>query len=466
MKSTIIIFIAIILAVISSTAFSSDSISQPNILFFLVDDQRYDTLGVAGHPIIETPEIDQLAKEGIWFKESFVTTPICAASRASFLTGLHERTHRYTFGTSPISKEHTLNSYPYILKQAGYYTGLIGKYGVETEGDLENRMFNKFTPISRYPYFIKQPGGALRHGTEVVGDQVIKFLNNIPKDTPFCLSVSFNAVHAAASSEVPDPFPWPKAVDGMYENVEIPVPVPSATTNFEIQPEFLKKSLNRIRYFWRWDTPEKYQRNMKAYYRMISGVDRVIGRIRKELDKLHLANNTVIIYMSDNGYYMGSRGFAGKWSHYEESIRVPLIIADPYLPKEKRGVVNNAISLNIDIAPTILEYAGVDIPAHYQGSSLKPVIYGKKPLNWRRSFFAEHLMDHEDIPKWGGVRGKRFVYARYFEQQPGYEFLHNIKADPYQHVNLADNPLYKPIVMYMRYRTNKFKKRYENFLIN
>jgi arylsulfatase A-like enzyme len=318
-------------------------------------------------------------------------------------------------------------------------------------------MFDFFKPHGGYPYFKKQPDGTVRHETEVAGDRAVEFLNSNPRGKPFCLSISFNAVHAA-DHDMKNHFPWPKAVDGMYDNVEIPAPRLSDPSIFESHPDFLKKSMNRKRYFWRWDTPEKYQKNMKAYFRMISGVDRVIGRIRNELENLHLADNTVIIYMSDNGYYMGDRGFAGKWSHYEQSLRVPFIVYDPRLPEVKRGVVKEEMALNIDVPSTLLQLAGVEIPTHYQGCSISPLLQGKSARDWRNDFFCEHLMDNPDIPKWEGVRGERYVYARYFEQEPVFEFLHDLKTDPDQLVNLASNSDHKDILAQMRKRCDELKE--------
>jgi arylsulfatase A-like enzyme len=444
----------------SQTLLAGDDANRPNILFLLIDDQRNDTLGCAGHPIIKTPVIDSLADGGVRFQNAFVTTSICAASRASILTGLCERTHGYTFGTPPLSKALMLKSYPKLLHEAGYRTGFIGKYGVATDGKVESELFDYFKPHDRSPYFKKQADGTTRHETEIAGDKAVEFLDSQPNEQPFCLSISFNAVHAE-DGDKKNHYPWPKAVDGMYDNIQIPAPRLSDPAIFESQPEFLKSSLNRQRYFWRWDAPEKYQKNMKAYFRMISGVDRVIGRIREHLEKLGLADNTVIIYMGDNGYYMGDRGFAGKWSHYEQSLRVPLIIYDPRLPEAKRGKVNDLIALNLDVPTTMLEFAGVDAPSNYQGKSLKPIVYSENVPEWRKEFFCEHLMNYKPIPKWEGVRGERYVYARYFEQKPVYEFLHDLKDDPDQLVNLASDPKYKEILTKMRRRCDELKDRYQ-----
>ncbi len=436
------------------------SSTRPNILFLLVDDQRNDTLGCAGHPIIKTPQIDSLAAEGMRFSNAFVTTSICAASRASILTGLYERTHGYTFGTPPLSPAHMAESYPALLRAAGYRTGFIGKYGVKTEGEPESAMFDFFKPHGGNPYFKKQPDGTLRHETEVAGDRAVEFLEGNPKEQPFCLSISFNASHAA-DWDMENHFPWPKAVDRMYKDVDIPAPRLSDPAIFANHPEFLKTSMNRKRYFWRWDTPEKYQKNMKAYFRMLSGIDRVIGRLRNGMEKQGLADNTVIIYMSDNGYYMGDRGFAGKWSHYEQSLRVPLIVYDPRLPITNRGSVRDEMALNIDIPATMLQLAGVKIPTRYQGRSLSPLLQGKQTSDWRSDFFCEHLMDNPEIPKWEGVRGERYVYANYFEQEPVYEFLHDLEADPDQLVNLAADPEYREILAAMSKRCDELKEKME-----
>ena len=432
---------------------------KPNILFFLIDDQRNDTLGCAGHPILKTPVTDSLAARGVRFRNMFVTTSICAASRASILTGLHERTHGFTFGTPPISQEHCAASYPVLLRKAGYQTGFIGKFGVRVAKGATAEMFDSFRPHGRGPYFKKQPDGSLRHETEIAGDRAIEFIGSVPQGRPFCLSVSFNAVHAE-DGDKKNHFPWPKAVDGMYDDVTVPAPRLSEKKVFDSQPEFLRKSMNRQRFFWRWDTPEKYQKNIRAYFRMISGVDRVIGRVLAELKKRGLADNTVVIYTGDNGYYMGQRGFAGKWSHYEESLRVPLIVHDPRLPASRRGKLADEVALNIDLPATMLDLAGVDVPKHYRGRSLMRLAHGRPPSDWRTDFFCEHLMNNRSIPKWEGVRGPRYVYARYFQQKPVHEFLHDLKTDPDQLKNFAADPACAEVLAKMRKRCDELRDAY------
>ncbi len=431
----------------------------PNIIFFLSDDQRDDLLGCAGHPILKTPTIDRLARQGVRFRNAFVTTSICAASRATLFTGLYERSHKYTFGTPPLAAQMTAGSYPALLRRAGYRTGFVGKFGVGVAKGETDAMFDVFVPLNRNPYFKKQPDGSLRHVTEIAGDHAIRFLQSCPKEQPFCLSVSFNAAHAE-DSDKKDHYPWPHAEDGLYDDITVPAPRLSEPEVFESQPEFLKKSLNRQRWFWRWDTPEKYQKNIRSYYRMITGLDRVMGRVLAEVEQLGRRENTVVIFMGDNGYYAGSRGFAGKWSHYEESLRVPLVIQDPRVSSALKGRVLEPLALNVDIAATILDLAGVAVPASYQGRSLKPLLYGEQPTDWRQDFFCEHLMNYSEIPKYEGVRGRRWVYARYFQQEPVFEFLHDLEQDPQQLKNLAADPQYAKQLGIMRRRCDELRDSY------
>ena len=194
MRSPLPVVLGLLLALASVPA----SPTRPNILFFLSDDQRHDQLGAAGHPVLETPTIDALASAGTRFTNAFVTTAICAASRATIFTGLPERSHRFTFGTPPLERRHTDRSYPALLREAGYRTGFVGKFGIDVEPGAVRAMFDVFEPLDRNPYFRIQPDGSVRHITEITGDKAIDFLRTHDHDPrrPFALSVSFNASHA------------------------------------------------------------------------------------------------------------------------------------------------------------------------------------------------------------------------------------------------------------------------------
>lgn len=441
---------------------------RPNILFVLVDDQRHDTLGCAGHPVIQTPNIDQLAERGVRFENMFATTSICMASRANIFTGLTETGHGFTGGgppATPVIEQDVSTSFPVLLRKSGYRTGFFGKQHVKFQEGNDAalaRMFDRHEVIHRNPYFKKQPDGSMRHEAELIGDRAVQFLETQSKDQPFCLYMSFNIAHAEDADRRPGigHFPWPQAVDGMYDHINPAPPRLGDARYFDVHPEFLKASLNRVRWYWRWDTPEKYAVNMRAYYRMLSGMDQVVGRVVQALDKLGFDSNTVVIYTADNGYYMGDRGFAGKWSHYEESLRVPLIVYDPRLPREQRGQVVKPMALNIDLPATMLELAGVDVPEKYQGESLVPILQGKTPGDWRTDFLCEHHFNNKQLPKWRGVRGSRFSYARYYEQDPPYEFLFDLETDPTQFHNLASDTKYQATLLRMRHRTDELTEQY------
>lgn len=436
---------------------ASAGASRPNILFFLSDDQRAGFLGCAGHPILKTPAIDRLAAEGVRFENAFVTTSICAASRATLLTGVVERTHKFTFGTPPVADELCETSFPALLRRAGYRTGHVGKFGVGVKRDTRETMFESFQPLDRSPYFKVQPVGGERHVDEIAGDLAIEFLR-AKDDRPFCLQVCFNAPHAEDGDEA-NLYPPPPSAANLYADLPVPSPPLAGTGVFEALPEFLRTSLNRERWYWQFDTAAKYEKNVRDYYRMISGINGVIGRVLDELKRAGHDDDTVVIFSSDNGYFLGERGLSGKWIHYEESLRVPLIVRDPR-PEAARRETRDATVLNLDIPATILDYAGVERPAVYQGRSLRPVVEGDLPADWRTDFFCEHLMEHPRLPRWEGVRTPRFTYARYFQQQPPFEFLHDREADPDQLTNFATDPDYADELQRMRARTNELRDSY------
>lgn len=430
--------------------------TPPNIVFFFADDQTTSTLGCYGNEVVQTPNIDSLATRGTRFAESFVSHPICWISRTTILTGLTGRSFSTPDNPEQATPEAVGNLYPDILRANGYRTGYYGKWHAKMpKGFVKEDHFDEFEAIGRNPFYKKMPDGTLRHETELIVDRGIEFIQNQPKGQPFALNLWFNACHAEDGDRRPGigHFPWPRAVDGMYEDVVIAPPRLDTPEIFESQPDFLQTTINRERYFWRWNTDEKYQTNIRAYYRMVSGIDGAIGRFIDALEEVGLADNTIIVYSADNGFHMGNRGFAGKWSHYEESIRVPLIICDPRVPESEQGKVSDAIALNLDLPSTFLDWAGVEVPVVYQGHSLRPMVDGEKPAGWRTESFHEHVAVRSRIPSYDCIRDGNFKYVRYFDYD--HEFLHDLRKDPDELVNLADDPEYAPILMEMRERTEK-----------
>lgn len=420
-------------------AFGQIGDPRPNIIFILTDDQRFDALGIAGNTIIQTPNMDQLAREGIYFRNAFVTTPICAASRASIITGMYERTHQFTFGTSPLSREYVQISYFKLLKEKGYYTGFVGKFGMNFADQMDTSLFDYYDPYMAQFYYrlVGEAWNEHKYLTYLTGEKTVQFIRSSPRDRPFCISVSFNAPHAEDQS--PDQYIYPDDLENLYKNITIPPPPLAQDSFFEAQPPYVRAGLNRLRWYWRFDNPEKYQNRVKAYYRMITAIDKVLGDIRQTLQDTGLEENTVIIFASDNGYFLGERGLAGKWLMYENSIRIPLIVYDPR--NERNGFFNDQLVLNIDISPTILDLAGISIPERIQGRSLVPLLKDRY-LSLRDHFLCEHLYELKFIPKSEGIRTHQWKYFRYIDH-PEHEELYYLPDDILETNNLVEEPKFK-----------------------
>jgi len=421
---------------------------RPNIIFLLTDDQRWDTLGAMGNPIIHTPNMDELASEGVLFLNAFVTTSICCTSRASIFCGQYARRHGiYDFATA-FTPSQWAGTYPALLRGGGYRTGFVGKLGVGKAEDMPVAEFDFCKGIAGQPkYEQTDENGKYKHLTRIMGEQSLEFLRSCSPDKPFCLSVSFKAPHV--QDQDPRQFIYDPAYKDLYKHVTIPVPETAAPVYFRALPKFLQNSEARRRWEMRFSTPEKYQESVKGYYRLITGVDVVIGRIRRELEVLGMADNTVIILTGDNGFYLGEHGLAGKWFPHEESIRVPLVVFDGRADGRCRGLRPREMVLNIDIAPTILELAGLDVPGQMQGRSLVPLLRGGRP-KWRQEFFYEHLFDHPTIAKSEAVRTSRWKYSRYIDRQPVYEELYDLANDPQERTNLVNRKDYEGVLSLLR----------------
>ncbi len=325
-------------------------------------------------------------------------------------------------------------SYPSLLKKAGYRTGYVGKSHVKFESGVIEGLFDSFVPLNRSSY-IRKVNGKNRHLTEIMVDRSIEFLDTCNPDQPFCLSLSFHAPHA--EDDDPRQFIWPEAYNDLYENVTIPYP--TTTHLFDTMPGYQKTCFNRMRWWQRFCTPEKYQEMVKGHYRMITGIDMEIGRLRKALEDRALTSNTVIIFMGDNGYFLGERGFGGKFMMYEQSLRVPLIVFDPRQPSSLRGKVLNQTALNIDIAPTVLDLAGVEVPDRMHGHSLVPLLRGENPI-WQTGFLCEYLSpEFPSIIRSEGYRTEWWKYIRWIDQDPKAEEFYDLATDPMEEHNLAND---------------------------
>lgn len=464
MKSNHYLFLIMILF-FSKIALTNNLIetrdSRPNIIFILTDDQRWNALGYAGNKEIQTPEMDNLAQSGVYFSHAIVTTPICSASRSSIFTGIHERTHRYSFQTGEIRPEFMEVAYPRLMKEAGYYTGFYGKFGVKFSNKEE--MFDvieDYDRETRYKdyrgYYYKTLNGDSVHLTRYTGQKAIDFIESAPKDKPFCLSLSFSAPHA--HDPAPLQYFWQKESDALYQDKDLPLADIAEDKYFEALPEPVRSGFNRLRWGWRYDTPEKYQHSLKGYYRMIYGVDLEIAKIREKLKETGADKNTVIILLGDNGLFLGERQLAGKWLMYDNSIRVPLVIFDP---RSNNNEDSDEMALNIDIPATILDLAGIKQPESYQGKSLVPIISGKEKSIGRDTVLVEHLWEFESIPPSEGIRTSEWKYLRYVNNK-SYEELYNLKNDPKEINNLAGDKKYKNVLEDLRAKNDELAELYSD----
>lgn len=439
-------------ATVAPTIFSRTARTQPrerpNLVFLLGDDHRWDALGVMGNPFIRTPHIDRLANDGVRFNNMFVTTAICVTSRASIFTGLYAHAHRIFGFSDPLSEDLYSRSYPALLRKAGYRSGFVGKWGIDG-GKMPAESFDYFRGFQGQGSYFPEPGHRGRHLTDQMGDQAVEFIESCKPGEPFHLSVSFKAPHV--QDEDPAQFLPDPRYEALYRDVEVPTPETADPRHISQLPLSMQRSEARRRWAVRFSTPELYQRSVKNYYRLITGMDYQVQRLRQALERRGLAQNTVILYAGDNGFYLGEHGLAGKWFMHEESIRVPLIIYDPRAPRRRRGLQIEPMALNIDIAPTLLNYAGVEAPPAMQGRTLQPMIAGHR-IAWRADWFYAHLFQHNWIPKTEGVRSSDWKYTEYLGEDPRFEELFNMRKDPHETRNLAQDPAYARHLDSMRRR--------------
>jgi arylsulfatase A-like enzyme len=417
-----------------------------NVVLLYADDWRYDTLGCAGNPVVQTPRLDAIARQSVRFTHNCVTTSICGVSRATLFTGQWMSRHgNRAFGPFQTPWSET---YPGLLRDKGYYVGHVGKWH---NGAFPKDKFD-FGRAYHGKHWMKEPNGSKIHVTRKNERDALEFLRTRPKDKPFCLTVAFFATHAEDGH--PDQYlPQPESMK-LYEDDIIPIPKTATPEHFRRLPAFLATEQNegRIRWHWRFDTPERYQKYMKNYYRLASEVDATCGRVIDELTEQGLLDSTLVIFTTDNGYYHAEHELADKWYPHEESIRVPLIVCDPRMAADKRGTECDAMTLNVDLAPTILAAAGVVAPQSMQGRDIAPLYLDKTPPEWRDEFFYEHaiISRKERIPASQALVRKDWKYLYWPDFK--YEELFHLADDPLEEHNLASDASYSQQLDSMRKR--------------
>jgi len=429
---------------------------RPNLLVLLSDDQRQDTLGCyAPNRPLPTPNFDKLAADGIRFTNGFVTTPICAVSRACILTGRYSCNTGMMRFRSVIAGDVFENSYNMLLQKAGYYTGQLGKYGVRASKET----------IARYDFFdgyqdqgpaFKDYKGKKLHDSEWLTQRASDFLDSVPEGTPFCLQVNYKAPHASA---VPAPEDDHLLDDYTFPRHPLDNDEAAATIPELVRGSFLDVCYRRAFN----DKTGDHNPFCRQYYEKIASMERSVGDIRKMLADRGLADNTVIIFLSDHGAHWGDKHLYGKWSPYEPSLQIPFIVYDPR-PGAQKGVVRDEMILNIDVAPTLLDLAGVDIPDIMDGKSLLPLISSVPPRPslpaprsspWRTHFFFEHYHSgaaRNYITRNEGIRTLDAKYLRWIDPPEPIEEVYDLGRDPMEMNNLLDTPGQEERVKQLRAR--------------
>jgi len=422
------------LALVAPLASAATPSKPLNIVVLYADDWRHDTLGAAGHPVVKTPHLDRLAQEGIRFTHNCVTTAICGVSRATLLTGQWMSRHgnpAFAMFTTPWAE-----TYPGLLRRTGYHVGHIGKWH---NGTFPQDKFD-FGRAYSGTHWIREADGTKIHVTQKNENDALEFLRTRPTDKPFVLTLAFFATHAEDQNTLQF-LPQPASME-LYKDTVIPVPKTSSDEDFKRLPPFIANEQNegRVRYHWRFDTPEKYQTMMKNYYRLATEVDATCGRVLATLRQQGLLENTLVIFTADNGYFHAEHGLADKWYPYEESIRTPLIVRDPRMPAAQRGQTNDDFTLNVDLAPTFLAAAGIAAPARMQGRDLSSLYLASNAPAWRTEFFYEHatIKNIHFIPSSEALVRKEVKYLYWPDFQ--HEELFDLTADRAETHNLAAAP--------------------------
>jgi N-acetylglucosamine-6-sulfatase len=428
-----------------------------NVVFVLVDDLRFDALGFMGHPWLETPNIDALARSGVHFRNAFVTTALCSPSRASILTGQYAHRHRVVDNNNPVPPGTTF--FPQHLQKAGYDTAFIGKWHMGGESDAPQPGFDRWVSFRGQGTYLPGKNGLNVDGkavpqrgyiTDELTDYAMDWLKGRSNDRPFFLYLSHKAVHAD--------FVPAERHKGRYAGKPFVPPMTLADTpgNYEGKPMWVRNQRNS----WHGvDFPYHSDLNIAEYYRRYAetllAVDDSVGRIVSFLRDRGLLESTIVIFMGDNGFAFGEHGLIDKRTAYEASMRVPLVMAGGGLP---RGRSIDEVVANIDIAPTVLDAAGLlpsprldaeggagAAPFNIQGRSILPLTRGER-VPWRDTLLYEYYWERNfpQTPAMHALRGARYKYIRYYGIWDTDE-LYDLQADPLETRNLIRDPAHRDI---------------------
>lgn len=479
---------------------------RPNIIMIMSDDHAQNAISTFHKGLTETPNIDRIGKEGLVFKRSYCTNSICAPSRAVIITGKFSHLNGHI--DNSIRFDSSQQTFPKLLQKAGYQTALVGKWHLISEPTG----FNYWTVVpgqGQYynPDFIKMDGKRERvegYATNIITDKALNWLDGRDTSQPFCLLLYNKAPHRTWLPDTADfdkfrgrKYPLPANFYDNYEgrtaaglqemtianhmHLASDLKVDTSSDRNRERPWQEKVSgTERMNAAQKaaWDREYdpiiaafkkdklsgkalaewKYQRYMEDYMRCIASVDRNVGRVLDYLEQHGLAENTIIIYTSDQGFYMGEHGWYDKRFMYEESLVMPMVMRYPAGIK-KKGVVNEMVQ-NIDYAPTFLEYAGVKIPADLQGKSMKPLMEGKK-VAWRDAIYYHYyeFPGEHKVRRHYGVRTDRYKLMHFYNDINTWE-LYDLQKDPTEMKNVYADAAYQDVAKALHKKLDALRKQY------
>lgn len=475
---------------------------RPNIVIIISDDHAYQAIGAYGSKLMQTPNIDRIAKEGVLFNKGYVTNSICGPSRAVFLTGKYS--HKNGFKDNENSRfDGSQDSFVKQLRNSGYQTAWIGKWHLETQpqgfdfwqilpgqGQYYNPDFNMMDGSKK-----KKEG----YVSDVIEDVSESWLDSRDPDKPFCLVIGHKATHRTWIPDTQDmgkfdqvTFPLPHNFYDNYTNREA-AKVQDMTISKTMQMGYDLKMFdsenkaNKEGTIMRMNAAQrqkfdayygpiaadlksrnltgkalvewKYQRYMRDYLSTAVSLDRNIGRTLDYLKEHGLEENTIVIYLSDQGFYLGEHGWFDKRFIYEESFRTPMMMRYPGVVKP--GTVSNDFVMNLDIAPTMLEAAGVAIPKDEQGQSMLPLLKGEKTKGRDAVYYHYYENGEHAVSPHFGVRTKRYKLVRFYTRVNSWE-LYDLKKDPKEMRNLYGQKKYKKITAEMNSQLHKLIEQYDD----
>jgi arylsulfatase A-like enzyme len=431
----------------------------PNIVFLLTDDQATLTMGSYGNEFVRTPNLDDLANNGVTFDRHYVSTAICMASRANILTGLYEFRTGCNFTTGNLPEQQWQETYPMRFKAAGYRTAFAGKFGISIEGRKE-------LPAGDFDRWGAGPGQTSYQTSK--NQSMAKYAKRFPHSTlsyaefsrdfikesvaakkPFCLSISFKSAHRPVT---PDP-----KFNDIYKGTKFPKPANYGRGKGQhLAPQ--SRTGRQFPRFEEWGYADNYDEVMAKYNQQVYAVDVAIGIIRHQLKNSGVDDNTIIVFTSDNGFLCGSHGYGSKVLPYEESTSVPLIIFDPRHPSAGKSLRSNSLTGSIDLCPTVLDLAGLSVPDNIDGVSLKPLLDDPQS-EVRKSLSLMNFWGPDSTHSFGVVT-QQWKYLYWYSEEKGMtaqEELFDLGSDPSESVNAADNDEQLP-------QLNKMRELYESHL--